>query len=410
MPTSPRARASWRRSTGARLLLSAHDRGELYEVRFPHEGLKDGEDLQVGSARIVARHTPGHTPEHLSFLVYDMNRASKTPMLMLSGDFLFIGSLGRPDLLGEEAKRALAEQLYDSVQKLEDLPDGLEVHPGHGSGSMCGSGMSDRPFSTLGFERIANPYLKKDLSRDDFLERLLRHPPPFPPYYKRMKTLNSEGPPALNGLPGLKAIGVGEFRHLAGAGHVVVDLRGELPYGAGHIPQAFGLGAGSDLSTWASWVVPYDTPILLVDEDGSSIESAVRSLVRVGLDRVEGFLEGGMSAWESARLPVASTPQLSPTDLHDRLKRGEPFRVIDVRSGGEWHTGHIKDARHIMGGCLADRVDELRDGDTPIAVVCGQGYRSTVAASVLERAGIAPVFNVTGGMTAWEQAGLPVTQ
>jgi hydroxyacylglutathione hydrolase len=396
--------------TGARLLLSGHDRGELYEVRFPHEDLKDRDAIQVGSARIVARHTPGHTPEHLSFVVYDMNRTSATPMLMLSGDFVFVGSLGRPDLLGEEAKRALAEQLYESVRGLEDLPDGLEIHPGHGAGSMCGSGMSERPFSTLGFERVANPYLKKGLERDEFLARILGNPPPFPPYYRRMKTVNSEGPPILGVLPGLRPIAVDQFRRLAGEGHVVIDLREQVAYGAGHIPHAFGVGAGTDLSTWASWVVPYDRPMLLVDGEGSTIDSAVRSLVRVGLDRVEGYLDGGMGAWTGAGLPVERTPQLSPAELHDRLQRGEPIRVVDVRSDGEWRTGHIQGARHIMGGHLKDRVEELRGGDAPIAIVCGQGYRSTVAASVLERAGIGPVFNVTGGMVAWEKAGLPVAQ
>lgn len=394
--------------TGARLLLSAYDKGELYEVKFPHEELRDGESIQIGSVRLVARHTPGHTPEHLAFVVYDVNRASGTPMLMLSGDFVFVGSLGRPDLLGEDAKRALAEQLYESVQQLEDLPDLLEVHPGHGSGSMCGSGMSDRPLTTLGFERVANPYLRKGLSRDEFLERILGSVPPFPPYYRRMKQLNSDGPPTLNGLPGTTPLEIDEFRRLVGSGHVVIDLRDQLGFGAGHIPGAFGLGAGNDLSTWASWVVPYDRPILLVDGDDATIESAVRSLVRVGLDRIVGYLQGGMASWTVADLPAARTPQLSPAELHERLNHGEAWRVVDVRSDGEWQAGHIEGARHIRGGQLADRTDELKDGDTPIAVVCGQGYRSTVAASVLERAGIGPVYNVTGGMTAWERAGLPV--
>ncbi len=392
--------------TGARLLLSAFDRGELYEVKFPHEPLQDGQDLTLGTARIVSRHTPGHTPEHMSFLVYDTSRSTEAPMMMLSGDFVFVGSLGRPDLLGEEAKRGLADRLFESVQRLAHLPDGLEIHPGHGSGSMCGAGMSDRPMSTLGFERLANPYLRKTLDRAAFIEKILTNVPPFPPYYRRMKTVNSEGLPSLDGLPGLNPLPVDAFRKRMDAGAIAIDLRDQLSFGGAHVPGSFGLGVGADLSTWAAWVVPYDTPILLVDRDGTSIESAVRSLVRVGLDRVEGFLRGGVPAWTSAGLQVSHTPQLSPRELHERLARGERLRVIDVRTDGEWRAGHIDGATHVMGGLLADRAAELKSGE-PIAVVCASGYRSTVAASVLERAGVGPVFHVAGGMTAWRSAGLP---
>jgi hydroxyacylglutathione hydrolase len=399
--------------TGARLPLSALDRGELYEVKFPHEDLQDGQAIVIGTTRLVSRHTPGHTPEHMSFLVYDHARSASSPLMLLSGDFLFVGSLGRPDLLGEDAKRALAERLFESVRRLPDLPDGLEVHPGHGSGSMCGSGMSDRPMTTLGFERVANPYLKRGLDRAAFVAHILGNVPPFPPYYRRMKTVNSSGLPSLNGLPGLKALGVGEFRSRVDRGHVVIDLRDQLSFGGGHIPRAFGIGAGQDLSTWASWVVPYDTPILLVDAangaagDAARIEQAVRSLVRVGLDQVEGYLAGGMEAWGAAGLPQTHTPQLTPAELHARLKAGERIRVIDVRSISEWERGHIDGARNIMGGFLADRAAELKDSNEPIAVTCAAGYRSTVAASVLERAGIGPVYNVIGGMGAWTRAGLP---
>ena len=393
---------------GARLLLSRYDEGEFYEVKFAHFDIGEGEPVDIGSARMVARHTPGHTPEHLSFLVYDGNRTTDAPMLMLSGDFVFVGSLGRPDLLGEEAKRGLASRLYDSVQKLADLPDGLEIHPAHGSGSMCGAGMSDRPMTTLGFERVANPYLQRGLDREAFVEKILGSVPPFPPYYRRMKTLNSEGQPRLNGLPGLQPLDAGRFCTMAEHGHVVIDLRDQLAFGGGHIPRSFGIGAGADLSTWAAWVVPYDVSILLVDEDGSHIEGAVRSLVRVGLDRVAGHLGGGMKAWSDAGYPETHTPQLSPRELNDKIRHGERLRIIDVRSDGEWAAGHIDGAEHIMGGFLADRVNDLRGSD-PIVVVCAAGYRSTVAASVLERAGIAPVFSLTGGLGAWTHAGLPLT-
>jgi len=213
--------------TGAELWLSAYDAGELYEVAFPHHRMHDAEALTLGNVRIEARHTPGHTPEHLAFLGFELARAPTTPAVMLSGDFLFVGSLGRPDLIGEHAKVALANALYNSVtQVLPSLPDGLEIHPAHGAGSMCGSGMSARPMSTLGFERVANPYLRAGLGRDAFVAEILGHVPPFPPYYKRMKQLNARGPATLDLPRGLKSIDAHEFHALVDSGYVVARNTG----------------------------------------------------------------------------------------------------------------------------------------------------------------------------------------
>lgn len=402
-------------ATGAEIHLSAHDEGEKYEVAFPHSEMRDGDSLEVGSVRIEALHTPGHTPEHLSFLVYDTTRSDEVPELLLSGDFLFVGSLGRPDLLGEDAKRDLAQRLYLSVRdKLAGLPDGLEVHPGHGAGSMCGAGMSARPFSTLGYERSANPYLDPALDEQAFVDKILGSAPPFPPYYRRMKELNAAGPAILPGLPGSEPIPAARFRELVDQGHVVVDLRDQLAYGMGHAPGSFGIGVNGSLSMWAAWVVPYDTPVLLVAPEGAyatvsdAIERAARALVRVGLDDIRGHLAGGFPAWRQAGLPVAETTQIAPRELHEHLASGQRPTVLDVRSDGEWAAGHIDGAVHVMGGHLQDRLSEVPNGDRPVVVVCGSGYRSTVAAGVLERAGFQRVVNLTGGMGAWRQANLPV--
>ena len=400
---------AWR--TGAELCLSACDAGELYEVQFPHRELRDGDEIAIGRVRIRALHTPGHTPEHLAYLVFDGARSASVPMLMLSGDFLFVGSLGRPDLLGEEAKLGLARRLYTSVrERLAGLPDGLEIAPGHGAGSMCGAGMSGRAVSTLGFERIANPYLRADLSEQAFVDAILGNVPPFPDYYRRMKALNSQGPPLLGGLPALEALPPDRFRLLADQGHIVIDLRDQLSFGAGHIPASFGIGAGGSVSTWASWVVPYGQPLLLVAPGRDDAEAAVRSLVRVGLDDVRGCLAGGFESWIRAGYPLAQTAQVAPGALAQRLAHDGHIHVVDVRTAGEWTEGHIAGARHVMGGELPKRVDELRGLSGTIALVCRGGYRSTVAASVLERAGIANTVNVTGGMRAWTHAGLPVSQ
>lgn len=401
--------------TGAVTAVSAYDEGEAFQVEFPHHDLSDGDSIELGSVRIEALHTPGHTPEHLTFLVYDGSRSKTVPMMALTGDFLFVGSLGRPDLLGEEAKRGLAEKLFASVrEKLPALPDGLEVHPGHGAGSMCGSGMSGRPRSTLGFERIANPYLDPGLSRDEFVEKILGSAPPFPPYYRRMKKLNAEGPPILGELPGLDAVPVDRFRELVDDGDaVVVDLRDQHAFGGAHVPGALGIGGNGKLATWAAWVVPYGRPILLVAEHEGQIEDAVRSLIRVGLDDVVGYLDGGIASWREKGLPLDEIPQIGPRELASRRSEGEEVVVVDVRTESEWNAGHVEGAIHVMAGQLAEEdgdaeLDErFGDGETPIAVICGSGYRSTVAASVLARRGFQEVWNVTGGMTAWKAADLP---
>lgn len=408
--------------TGAELHVSAYDEGETFEVAFPHTDMADGDSVTIGAVRIEAVHTPGHTPEHLSFLVYDGARSKEVPMLLLTGDFLFVGSLGRPDLLGEAAKRALADSLFDSVRDvLPDLPDGLEIHPAHGAGSMCGSGLGGRPTSTLGFERIANPYLDPSLSRERFVEKILGEVPPFPPYYRRMKRVNSEGPEILGGLPGVEALSVERFAEALAEGAVVVDLRDQLAFGGGHVPGSFGIGAGGKLSTWASWVVPYDRPMLLVTDDpahemssgrGSEeivgeVRSSVRSLIRVGLDGVAGYLDGGVSAWTESGREIAELPQASPRELRRRIEDGEDIHVLDVRSDKEWRSGHIEGAHHVMAGKLAESTEGVSADGRPVAVICGSGYRSTVAASVLARAGWDRLINVTGGMTAWEKAGLP---
>jgi hydroxyacylglutathione hydrolase len=402
--------------TGAQLALSGFDTNEIYQVRFQHAALRDRETIAIGNVRLQALHTPGHTPEHLSFLVFDGARSPEHPMVLLTGDFLFVGSVGRPDLLGRGQSEALARKLYDSVRRvLGPLPDGLEIAPGHGAGSMCGAGISGRPTSTLGFERVANPYLRADLTEMEFVRMVLERVPPFPDYYGRMKALNAQGPRLLNGLPGLTAVPRDRFRGaMLGGEAVIIDLRDQVSYGTAHIPGSFGIGAGANVSTWASWVVPYERPLWLVASRVEDVEPAVRSLVRVGFDDIRGYLDGGMEAWIGAGYEQAHTGQIAPVQLAES-RGGTPdgadartrLHILDVRTDQEWDEGHIAGAQHIMGGELHARLSELPANGT-IVVACGTGYRSTVAASVLERAGRTKVINLTGGMSAWYAAGLPV--
>jgi hydroxyacylglutathione hydrolase len=391
--------------TGADLWLSAHDQGQDFQYAFSHREFRDGASLTVGGILIEALHTPGHTPEHLSFLVTDLSRGNY-PAALFSGDFVFIGSLGRPDLLGEEAKRGLANALFDSLNgKIASLPDGLELFPSHGAGSLCGAGMSERPQSTLGYERHTNPYFSI-AQRDQFVHRILSGVPPFPDYYRRMKRLNSQGPALLEKIPGERPLHPAEFHRLWEQSAVVIDLRHPEAFGGAHIPGSINIGAGPAFNFWAGWVVPYDRPILLVADDGCGIEEARRGLVRVGLDGMEGYLEDGIRSWLDSGFPQASLPQISIEELHARVAQNS--FILDVRSAQEWQSGHIENARNIYAGEVTRHSKQLLTAG-PMHVICASGYRSSIAASLLLREGFAEVVNVIGGMNAWSAAGFPVT-
>ena len=394
--------------TGATLHLSAYDEQEKFEVQFERRPTRDGDTIDIGGVRLTAMHTPGHTPEHLAYLLFDMNRSTDTPMAMLSGDFLFVGSLGRPDLLGEDATLALARKLYASVRRLDTLPDAMEIHPGHGAGSMCGVGMSGRPMSTLGYERVANPYLSPDLSEDEFVEKMLDGLPPRPAYYARMKALNSRGPMTLGQLGAGPSIAPADAHDLMQAGHVLVDLRNQTDFGRRHASGAVCIGGGKSFSMWAAWMLPYDTPLLLMGNSTRDIETAVRGLVRVGLDQITGHVTGGMDAWAEAELPMTHHEVIPSNELEERLASGEPLRVLDVRTDAEWAQGHIPNALHIELPTLPDRIDELRNQGT-FVTFCRGGYRSAIAASLLEQAGI-PVLDQLGGMSAWCRDGCATTK
>ncbi|HUL16776.1 MAG TPA: MBL fold metallo-hydrolase [Terriglobales bacterium] len=393
-------------STGAELWLSAHDKGEDFEYSFPHREFRDGDSLAIGELRIEAIHTPGHTPEHLSYLVTDLSRGNY-PAVLFSGDFVFIGSLGRPDLLGDEAKRGLANSLFDSVtRKIASLPDGLEVLPSHGAGSLCGAGMSERPQSTLGYERHTNPFFSIP-QREPFVNRILAGVPPFPDYYRRMKRLNSAGPARLDGIPGGLALSAADFhRRIENQHAVVIDLRSPEAFGGAHIPGSINIGAGPSFNFWAGWVVPYDRPLFLLSDGDAGLEDARRGLIRVGLDRIEGYLDGGLRAWLDAGYPESHLKQISVEELHAKLPH-DPF-VLDVRSDSEWQSGHIADARHVYAGEATKHLAELPSG-RPLHLVCASGYRSSIVSSLLLREGLRDVLNVIGGMNAWSAAGLPVT-
>lgn len=392
-------------AAGAELWLSGHDEDQAYQYRLPHHAMRDGDDLYLGDLRIVAIHTPGHTPEHLSFLVYETTRCGQ-PMSLFSGDFIFVGSLGRPDLLGEASKVQLADALYDAVHsKIAQLPDGVEILPAHGAGSMCGTAIGQRARSTLGYERFCNIFMA-GRERREFVQTILSTVPEFPDYYRHMKELNSQGPPLFDQLPGGALLNPAEFRERNRSSNaVVIDLRSPEAFGGAHIPGAFNIGAGPNLSVWAAWVVPYDRPILLAGDENTDLDQARRSLVRVGLDSIVGSLKGGMRAWIEAGFEQAHLPQESVHELAEQLPK-QPF-VLDVRSPNEWKAGHVAGALHIPAGSLPKRIAEV-PRDCTVHVMCGSGYRSSIAASVLLQAGFGDIVNVPGGMAAWQAQRLPL--
>jgi hydroxyacylglutathione hydrolase len=393
-------------STGATLWLSGYDVDEQFIYQMPHTPLADGDEVYFGKLRIVATHTPGHTPEHLSFLLYEQQGCGH-PLGIFTGDFLLIGSLGRPDLLGEAAKQLLAEQLFESTEnKIARVPDGTIVYPAHGAGSLCGVGISERPESTLGYERSCNVFLAAH-SREKFVTQILGSVPQFPEYYKRMKALNAAGAPSLQSAPGAKALEAKDLQGVAqNSGAVVLDVRSPEAFGGAHVPGSFNIGAGPNLPLWSGWVLPYDADILLVGDSSTNLEEARWSLARVGHDRIAGSLQGGFNTWVAAGLEQAHLPQLSVGEVSEAASAGGV--VLDVRSPAEWRAGHIASAWHIPLGDLPERLGEL-PGELRLHVICGSGYRSSIACSILQRTGFKELRNTLGGMAAWYAQGLPVT-
>jgi hydroxyacylglutathione hydrolase len=392
-------------ATGAELALSACDAGELYRYSMPHRSLRDGDELTLGTATLRVLHTPGHTPEHLSFVLFDAQRSASEPAAIFTGDFLFVGSLGRPDLLGESEKQRLAHDLYRSLHhRIASLPDGVQLYPGHGAGSLCGSGISDRSQSTLGYERATQPLFK--LSEQAFVDEILASVPPMPAYYPRMKQFNSIGAPPIAQLALPKPLSPAAFAEALVGNAQALDLRRPEAFGDAHMPSAINIGAGQNLSLWAGWMLDPARPVLLVAGcNGGDIEASRLALLRVGLDNILGFLAGGMPAWIEAGQDFVGLPQRSTADVHTRS--ATDF-ILDVRTRQEWSSGHIQAAHHIMLGDLPGNLHRLPK-DRPILTVCGSGYRSSIAASLLQAHGFTHVSSMDGGMTGWNGRKLPTS-
>jgi hydroxyacylglutathione hydrolase len=370
-------------------------------VEFPNREVRDDEQLRVGDVTLTFLHTPGHTPEHITVRIDETGQ----PVRLCTGDLLFVGSVGRPDLLGEEQTRELASALFDSVRRIMSLDDDVEIHPGHGAGSLCGAGIGKEPSTTVGRERNGNALLRYQ-DRDAFIRAVLSDLPPTPPYFARMKRMNTEEAPLLGlsgGTPPLPSLAPAAAAALAADGAIILDLRANRDFAEAHPYGALNLEYGSKVGYWAGWLAPPDVPLLLLASDGAQAQEAFVQLLRVGLDRVEGVVAGGFEAWSRAGLPTSRVRMMTAVDVRDTIARRAPLRIVDVRTPHEWATGHIEGAANIPVGDLLSHVAELpREG--PIATVCESGYRSMLAASLLAREGFQDVVNIEGGMTAYRAA------
>jgi hydroxyacylglutathione hydrolase len=375
---------------------------------YEHRGVRDGEVFEMGDVGFNVLHTPGHTPEHLSLLVYD-RAAGDEPAMLLSGGSLLVGDLARPDLLGgDDAAREAARVFCHTIQeKLLTLPDHVEVFPTHVKGSLCGGNIGSRLSTTIGYERRTNAVLSRVSGTGGFVRECIRldNLPAVPPYWRRMRTQNLAGVELLGVLPEPLALQPAEFEARASAGAVVLDTRQAEAFGGGHIPGALNVGLGSSFSTWAGTVLPEATDTLLVLDRPDDLWEATWQLLRIGYRLPAGWLAGGMMAWRTSGSEIDLLPTTSVHGLHRRLEH-DPVPVLDVRQPSEWASGHIAGATFITGAELPARLNDVPPGE--VAVVCGSGYRSSVASSLLRRSGH-QVLNVSGGMTAWNNAGYPTT-
>ncbi|MGA8538872.1 MAG: MBL fold metallo-hydrolase, partial [Terriglobales bacterium] len=390
--------------TGAKIYIGAQANAE-----FPHVPLTDGFEVKMGAVRIRALETPGHTPESVCLVITDENNSTE-PCAVVTGDTLFIGDVGRPDLSRTHTPRQLAGLLYDSLhQKLLTLPDAVMVYPAHGAGSLCGRAMRAERSSTIGTERLTN-YALQIPSREQFIAQLTANLPARPEYFLEDAEINRSGALALTELPPLPAMSPAEVRALLreNANANVLDVRPGNVFAAGHVPGSINIALSGQFASWAGGVLGIHSKPVLVGDSDVQIEEARLRLARVGIEELRGYLAGGVVAWQKAGLPVLKTAQISAQELSQKLRDGgmRARDVLDVRREGEWQAGHI-DGVQCRSLDTFPRGLPTVDRERPVAVHCKSGYRSMIACGLLERAGYRNVVNVAGGFDAWHAAGLP---
>ena len=391
--------------TGAEIVF-----GAKAGAAFPHRAVRDADELAIGRVKLRIMETPGHTPESICILVSD-TEFSDQPQKVLTGDTLFIGDIGRPDLAGGQGytPTMMAEMMYDTLhEKLLKLPDGVEVYPAHGAGSMCGRNMSLETSSTIGEQKKFN-YALKPMAKDEFVRMMTADLPDAPAYFPKDAEINRTGAQALAEISRPAALSPQEVSRLAAAGHVILDVRTAADFGAGHVPGSFNIGLGGQFAMWAGTLISIGTPIVIVAESDEQTDEAIMRLARVGIETVEGYLAGGIAAWHDTGLELANVPQITVDDLNALLHEQTDLQVLDVRRPPEYESGHVPQAVHQPLSSLQQNVAKLRlDPARTTAVICAGGYRSSAATSILQQHGFSNLMNVIGGTTAWINSGYPV--
>lgn len=393
--------------TGAELYLS-DEGGKGWEYEFPHHGLKDGAKVQVGNLTFDVIHTPGHTPESISFLLTD-NPASKKPVMLFTGDFVFVGDIGRPDLLEKAAGMTGtadegAHQMYKSINKFNALADYIQVWPGHGAGSACGKALGSVPSTTVGYEKARNWAFQYVDNEKGFVKYLLEDQPEPPKYFAMMKRLNKVDRPLLTSVPKLKQLSVVELKSAMAQGMKVIDARDKADFAAGFIPGSYNIQGNNAFATWAGWLLSYDEQfILLADE--SKLDDLTRKLMRIGLDNIYGYVPS-TTIWTGAGgiLEKANVISLAETK---ELINSNGVQVIDLRGAAEYNAGHIAKAENVFVGTLADNLDKVSK-DKKVIIHCQSGDRAAIGYSILAKNGYKNVSNFSGSINEWVNAGEPV--
>jgi hydroxyacylglutathione hydrolase len=386
--------------TGAKIYIGANA-----DAKFPHVAVRDGFELRVGNALLKVLDTPGHTLESICLVITDEERSAR-PWAVLTGDTLFLGDVGRPDLSKTHTPAELASMLYESLhEKLLALGDDVLVYPAHGAGSLCGRNMRAERSSTIGTERLTN-YALQIKSRDEFIRQLTANLPARPDYFLQDAEINREGASSLSELPELPPISAPELKSMLDEGVLALDVRPGDQFAHGHVPGSINIALSGQFASWAGTVLGLSARPVLVAESPEQLSEARLRLARVGIEDARGYLNGGIEAWKQSGFVLAELPQITVQTLRDRLQ-AHASQVLDVRREPEYQSGHIEGAAWWPLDHFKVSPPEI-DRDRPIAVHCKSGYRSMIACSLLQRAGFKNVINVIGGFDAWELAKLPV--
>ncbi|PUZ26142.1 MBL fold metallo-hydrolase [Chitinophaga parva] len=395
--------------TGAGMYLS-DEGGPDWQYEFDHIGLKDGSRINLGNLQFEVLHTPGHTPESISFLLTD-KPASDQPVMLFTGDFVFVGDIGRPDLLEKAAglkgtQEAGAHQMFLSLKKFSALPPYVQVWPGHGAGSACGKALGAVPSTTTGYEIVRNWAFRFQQDEAGFVKFLLADQPEPPKYFAMMKKLNKVNRPLLTGVPAIKQLSIAELKAAREKGYKLIDTRDKADFAKGYIPGSINIQGNNSFNTWAGWFLDYQTPFMLV-ADPANIDDLTRKLMRIGLDKIYGYIPG-IEGWQEAGGHLEQAPVISLEEFKD-LYAHNGIQVVDLRGATEYQAGHIKGASHVFIGTLPDNLDKISK-DKKVVIHCQGGDRATIGYSLLAQSGYKNILNFSEGMNKWLQEGNAVVQ